>query len=175
MEIPFQPLLACSPTQNIQSNGASFCPENEIISMLRKMTCPTCNIKFNNRFQLQEHIQANHEEFYFTSQSGEGSLPEEIQVLPVLESLNMCCKYEADMEEYPCHNEVTEATFLSAVRKSSVNIIESDIIKWKNLKVVFNMELNFVREREDKSLETKLAPYTSLLFRVHAKEAIARV
>jgi len=149
--------------------------EEEIIHAYRQVTCPICRVSFENRFRLHEHIYAVHPEFYST-QIGEvvSEEEEQITVHPVLQTHNVSTTYKARMEEYPCFADINENTFFKKVQSSSIECIKADILKWKNLRVFFNMEFSFAREQNG-ILATKPGYFTSFSHLLFSNAMIPRV
>jgi len=76
--------------------------EKRIINVYRERICPPCSLSIQTRLKLQEHIHAVHLEFYNEAQVGGEPPLVDIEVLPVLRSLNMATKYMADFDYFNC-------------------------------------------------------------------------
>jgi len=88
---------------------------------------------------------------------------------------NVSSSYEAQMEQYPCYDNVSEITFLRNVRNSTFKKVKADLKKWENLRLFFRVQFNFARELADKTIETKVGPFTSFSRLVYSLKMLDRI
>ena len=133
------------PSETVTLSGA------DVIKAYKDRKCPMCGMTFKTHMNLQEHIYSIHPEFYDCAQAGYGtkSTPNDISMKLSLTSLNMTSKYIADFERFEFGEDVDETTFFKAVQRSSLNILENEVVRFKNFRVFFSIKCQFSKSRQD--------------------------